>query len=288
MRAKWAPTCILLAMAASGAMAQTHPGTPDMTSMYCSGIITPDSVPSDRYIISGEDSAIRITYRMHDSVLINMGSDHNLHAGDELSVVRPVKSDPLDQEWFKGQFMMVRSMGTYWEDMGRVRVTKVGPKVSAGEVEFACSPMERGDIVLPFAERPAPTVKVEPFKEKFEFSGGKEKTGTIVARNGWGELLGTNNIGYINIGANDGLKVGSYVRVFRFAGPANTLVPQEPDSQYQMYGFGTAPAKFSKDELPREVIGEAVVLRVSGRTATVMVTAMRRDIFAGDYVEIEQ
>jgi len=45
---------------------------------------------------------------------------------------------------------------------------------------------------------------------------------------------------------------------------------------------------YSWEGLPREILGEGIVLRVSGNTATVMITAVRREIYAGDYVELEQ
>jgi hypothetical protein len=55
-----------------------------------------------------------------------------------------------------------------------------------------------------------------------------------------------------------------------------------------LYGFGSTPVKYEWDSLPREILGEGIVLRVSGNTATLMLTAVRREIYAGDYVEIEQ
>ena len=45
-------------------------------------------------------------------------------------------------------------MGTVWEDEGRVKVVVVRPDVSIAQVEHACDYVQRGDIVLPFAERP--------------------------------------------------------------------------------------------------------------------------------------
>lgn len=55
-----------------------------------------------------------------------------------------------------------------------------------------------------------------------------------------------------------------------------------------MYGWGSAPVKYTPEQLPREILGEAIVIRASAHTATVLVTAMRRDMYVGDYVEVEQ
>jgi hypothetical protein len=54
-----------------------------------------------------------------------------------------------------------------------------------------------------------------------------------------------------------------------------------------MYGFGSAPARYEWNDLPREVLGEGIVLSVSRNSSTVMITFSSTEIYAGDYVEIE-
>jgi hypothetical protein len=54
-----------------------------------------------------------------------------------------------------------------------------------------------------------------------------------------------------------------------------------------MYGFGSAPARYSWNDLPREILGEGVVLSVSRNSSTMMITTSTIEIYAGDYVEIE-
>ena len=39
--------------------------------------------------------------------------------------------------------------------------------------------------------------------------------------------------------------------------------------------------------VPREVLGEGVVLRTAPNSSTVLITFSEREIFAGDYVEME-
>jgi hypothetical protein len=39
--------------------------------------------------------------------------------------------------------------------------------------------------------------------------------------------------------------------------------------------------------LPREIVGEGIVLNVSQNSATVLITVTRNEIFAGDYAELE-
>jgi hypothetical protein len=54
-----------------------------------------------------------------------------------------------------------------------------------------------------------------------------------------------------------------------------------------MYGFGSAPGRYAWNDLPREVLGEGIVVNVSRNSSTVMITFNSVEVYAGDYVEIE-
>ena len=92
---------------------------------------------------------------------------------------------------------------------------------------------------------------------------------------------------YVNLGTNQGVKVGDYFRVFRYQGSHAETSEYYSDYQYSMYGFGSTPVKYQWNDLPREVIGEGVVLNVSRNSSTMFVTYSKLDLYAGDYVEIE-
>ncbi len=48
-----------------------------------------------------------------------------------------------------------------------------------------------------------------------------------------------------------------------------------------------APATYQWDNLPRQILGEGIVLRVGANSSTVMLTDAREEIYSGDYVEVE-
>jgi hypothetical protein len=91
----------------------------------------------------------------------------------------------------------------------------------------------------------------------------------------------------VNLGSGQGVQVGNYFRVFRYQGTRNESVYQQPYTAYKIYGFGSAPVAYEWDNLPREVLGEGIVLRTGPNSATVLLTTSRQEIFAGDYVELE-
>jgi hypothetical protein len=287
MRGKFFTFGLILGMVAGVATAQVPRRTNvDNTAMYCAGLVTADTVPQDSYVISGEQSVDKVAFVIGQLVYINRGSGQGVKVGDEFQVIRSVK-DELKEPWFKGQFELLRAMGQTWADLGKLKVVHVGDKVSTAEVESTCDYIQRGDIILPFQERPAPPLKqnaqvVDPFAPP------TGKTGMIVASKFFGQASGANSIVYVNIGASQGVQVGSYLRVFRNQGRGVATIYQNKDTEFKLFGFGSTPVAYEWPGLPREIIGEGIVLRVSGNTATLMLTAVRREVYHGDYVEVEQ
>ena len=259
--------------------------TPTPTDLYCSGLITDQPVPNDLYVISGEDSRYKTTFREGDAIYINRGAEQGVKVGDEFEVVRPVSDMMARTIWFKYQPMLSRAMGTRYADVGRLRVIHVDPKTSTAEMDVTCDLMQRGDIVRPFAARPAPQfhdVKLDPFAAP----SGK-KTAMVVSGKEFAVLTGAGGIVYVNLGSAQGVRVGDYFRVFRYQGTRNETVYQVKDTSYKAYGFGSAPVAYEWNNLPRQVMGEGIVLRTGPNSSTVMLTTVRKEIYVGDYVEVE-
>ncbi len=116
-----------------------------------------------------------------DYVYINKGSGQGVKVGDEFSVVRPIPKDFYGIEWTKWQWSILKKMGTMWEDEGRVKVLIVRPDVSIGQVENACDNVQRGDVLLPFTERPVPPLKPTDF-DRFAPANGKSLAMVITGK----------------------------------------------------------------------------------------------------------
>jgi hypothetical protein len=272
---------------ASLAKAQASPGPqqPDYSSIYCSGFVTDDKVPQSTYIISGEQPDTKIEFHQGDYVYINKGSDGGVKNGDQFAVVRAT-ADWLPVPWFKWQKKLLHAMGTHYDDIGRVRVTTVQPKVSIAQVVFSCAYMQRDDIALPYEDRPAPPYRESTKADYFAPVNGKPLA-MVVVMHGFAQLGGAGSQVYVNLGSAQGVKVGDYFRVFRYQGSHLDTAPQTSDYQDMLYGFGSTPARYSWRDLPRQILGEGIVLNVSRNASTVLLTDSRMDIYAGDYVELE-
>jgi hypothetical protein len=257
----------------------------DYTSVNCSGFVTDQKVPDEARLVSGEQSNYKLTWTRGDYVYINRGQDKGVRVGDRFSVLRPDK-DPADVPWFKWQGKLLKAMGQLYQDAGQLRVVNVHPKVSVALVIFSCGYMQRGDIVLPYQERPEPPLKDPATFDHFAPVSGKP-VAMLVAGRDYSQAYGKLSAVYVNLGTNQGVKVGDYFRIFRYQGSMAETVPQNKGYQYSMYGFGSAPTRYEWNDLPREVLGEGIVINVSRNASTMMITFDSSEVYAGDYIEVE-
>jgi len=260
---------------------------PWKSSVYCSGFYTGEKVPDDLRLVTGEQSEYKITFDYGDIVYLSKGANQGIREGDRFSVVRP-DSDPLEVSWFKWQDKLTHAMGSLYADLGQLVVIKSEPNIAIARVSFSCNFMQRGDIVRPFSERPA-----GPFKEtdlrkfdKLAPASGKP-TAMVVRGRDTAQVTGRWDTVYVNLGAGQGVKVGDYFRFFRYQGTYAETIPKEKDYQDRLYGFGSNPKHYGWNDLPREILGEGIVLNVSQNSSTVMITVSRNQIYAGDYAELE-
>lgn len=273
-------------MTASGlAFAQQASDKPSQAEIYCSGFSTTQPVPDNTYVISGENSSYLTVFLQGQQVYLNRGSDQGVKVGDQYEVMRPTRDFMRNDPWFRWQIKLMNAMGTYYADVGRLRVDHVLPKTSIAEVTFSCEAVQRGDIARPFVARPAPlfhNVKLNPFAPP----SGKP-TAMVVIGKDFTPMAGTGSIVYVNLGSAQGVKVGDYFRVFRYQGTRNEYLYQIPNMAYKLYGFGSTPVAYHWNNLPRQILGEGIVLRTGPNSSTVLVTDSSQSIFAGDYVELE-
>ena len=137
----------------------------------------------------------------------------------------------------------------------------------------------------------------------------------MLARDGR-EMVSRDQIVFIDLGNEDGVKAGDYLTVFRpenhgtlveygdenaanarrgyqsneFRGGEHSNQTQRvKDVDGSQYGetVKTPEIKRRRPEVPRKVVGEIVILHVEGRTATAVVTRVAQEIHTGDSVEVQ-
>jgi hypothetical protein len=182
-----------------------------------------------------------------------------------------------------------------------VRVVDTRSHSAIAQVEFSCDPINPGDVVMPFVEKPPITFRVPGHFDRFAPPNGK-LSGRIVLGKDFDSFLGTGMKLYMNMGSNQGVKVGDYFRVVRsytatLQDPVDSLSFKAQTSEDTQVRPPTFEAnRFTKTkgpnihvgDLPRRAVGEVVVLNVTPTASSAMIVFALEDVHAGDTVELDE
>ncbi len=280
-----------------------------MSEVECGGAIEQTPAASPFEIVGSEDERQRTNFAQGDMVFVGAGSQQGVREGQEFSVVRP-----------RGQFRtkLTRKsgpLGVYTQEVGRVRVLRVRDNVSVAEIVRSCDDVLLGDLLRPVQQRAVPQARAEGVLDRFAEPSGKQ-TGRIVLARDARESVSRDQVVFVDLGAEDNLKVGDYLTVYRPEKQGFEVNLRSELGANTRDGFesgGYRGGKFSNQSkrvkdvsgsqsgptvktpeiqrrrpaVPRHVVGELVVLRVEGRTATAVVTRVAEEIHTGDHVEVQ-
>lgn len=286
---------VLLLGSAYGQEQAAAPATPQelamrtgYNSLYCSGFITDRTLQEGLYVVAGEEGGMRTEFIPGDIVYLSKGAGWIVNPGGEYVVLRRTR-DIVKMEAFPGQDLMLRELGTMYQEIGRLRINIVHEQAATAQVLHACNSIAVGDVAIPFNVKPAIQLKPAVGFDRFAPPSGKVG-GTIVTGREYVRLLRQGEIVYLNIGSRDGVAIGQYYRAFRpfepVRDPLRRLEQYVPEKIMEQR-FGLRLSVEDQRRLPREVLGEMVIIHVEGRSATALLTFSLREIFAGDYVELE-
>ncbi len=221
-------------------------------------------------------------------------------AGAQYEIIRALH-DMDEYEMFPGQSKLMKETGQPYAEVGRVRIIDTRSKTAIAHVEYACDPIKPGDTAIPFAEKTMvafhPPVRFDRF-----LPSGSKVSGRIVMARDFDSVLGTGQKIYINVGANQGVKIGDYFRATRsyeadLRDPVDSLSfkaaisedtqKKQPSLDPNQFTKGNGPVIHVRD-LPRRAVGEIVVIGATPTTATGMIVFAMEDVHAGDNVELDE
>lgn len=312
--------CMLAATSAIIVFGQTPKATPTLvmgeaakpkaiagnTNLYCAGFIQQSAMATGNRIIGGSTEAETYNFDEKDLLYINMGSDKGVNVGDTFAVVRP--RGEVNSRWSNKT-----DLGFYVQELGMVEVVRVKAGHSVVRIKVSCDSIHVGDIVQLTAKRMSPIANLGHQLDQFADPSGKARGRILMSRDG-AELLGRDFIAYVDLGMDDNTQIGDRLTVYRPLGKGNiTQIPQKESVSARDEGFQSdvyrggkfsnqaqrrdgdkaegrvvtsSKAKSSRPEL-RKVVGEAVVLNVKERTATIVITKTAQEVHTGDWVEIQ-
>ena len=258
-------------------------------SLYCAGFITDRILQEGLFVMSGDEAGHKQEFGTGDFLYLSRGAGWIVNPNGEYIVYRRVK-DIVKQEAFPGQKRMLKQLGTMYMQVGRIKVNIVHEQSATAQVLHACDSISAGDFLIPFDVRASLPIKPAAGFDRFAPTSGKV-VGTIVTGKEYVRMLGAGQIVYLDIGGNLGVAVGQHYRIFRPFESSN----RDPNRRYLTHvpdnimgqRFGLRLTLYDQMRLPRDVLGELVILHVERLSATALVTFSRKEIFAGDQVERE-
>jgi len=270
--------------------------TPTAADIYCAGFLTKDRVPDANYVNGGLETPTSTKFEIGELVFL-AGSGYQ--AGQLYSIIRELR-DVNEYEIYPGQRKVLAAAGRPYGEIGRVRVVDTRSHSAIAQVEFSCDPINPGDVVIPFVEKPPVTFHVPGHFDRFAPANGK-LSGRIVLGKDFDGVMGTGMKLYLNMGSNQGVKVGDYFRVVRsytatLKDPVDSLsfkAQTSEDTQMRPPTFEATGYTRKKGpnihvgDLPRRAVGELVVLNVTPTASSAMVVFALEDVYAGDTVELD-
>jgi hypothetical protein len=271
--------------------------TPTAVDLACAGFISKQLVPNANFV-AGDLYTPSVTKNSNGEVVYLAGKGYEV--GQKYTVVRELR-DPNRYEIFDGQHTLLKTMGQPYSELARVRIIDARSKMAIAEIEMSCDPVNPGDYVIPYVEKPAITFHPPLRFDRFLPSSGK-LTGRIAMAKDFDSEIGPGVKVYMNVGSNQGVKPGDYFRAVRtyeadLHDPVDSLsfkASTSEDTQAKQAVFEpnflnkTGGPEIHVRDLPRRAVGEVVVISTTPTTATGMVVFAMESVHLGDGVELDQ
>ena len=259
--------------------------SPTYSDLNCAGFISKENYNHGNYLVAGAEAPAATQFADGDTVFLQ-GSGYT--EGERYSIIRELR-DPNRNPAFVGQAAAIASIGQPYQELGRVRVTALRGKTAIAKVEFSCTAMVAGDLVVPFVEKQSVPYRNAGF-ERFP-AGGSSVNGRIVMAKEFDVVVGAGQKVYLSVGSSQGVKVGDYFRAVRSYDPMKQDATEALSFKVQQSEdtMKTEPKVTAKTyaDLPKRALGEMIVLSVTPTSATAMITMSLEHINVGDMVELE-
>jgi hypothetical protein len=271
---------------AAGGASQTQ--GPTYSQLYCSGFIAKKNVSRSSYVLGSKESPHEDRFQGR-SMLFLRGP--GLTMGERYSIVRQV-ADPNREDSSPHERGKLGALGGLYQDIGWVTVRSIENGTAIATFDFACGAAVPGDLIVPFEERPQISYR-DSQRTLPSFLGTRaEKSGRILGARDFDALLGAGMIVYTDFGSKLGVLPGEYLLITRGYAPDDLNRMDRLSDKLPRGAEVTAvnPASLPRDpgkKMPIQVLGEMLVLNVTEKSSTALITRSSAEIGLGDMVQRE-
>jgi hypothetical protein len=270
--------------------------TPTYADLYCSGFVSPKVLPNANFVAGGLQTPTTTKFANGNMIYLAGGG---YQTGQEYTIVRELQ-DVNEYQIFSGQRAMLRALGQPYGEEARVRIVDTRNKMAIAQIEFSCDPVNPGDFAIPFVEKQGVAFHTQIRFDRF-LPRTSQVSGRIVMAKDFDSELGTGLKVYMNVGSNQGVKVGDYFRAARsytadlndpvdslsFKASTSEDTQKKPPSIEPNFFNKTNGPKIHVADLPRRSVGEVVVIGTTPTTSTGMIVFALEDVHLGDSVELD-
>ena len=260
---------------------------PNDEEIYCAGFLSSAPIGEIGVVSAGWDTPHQTRFTEPNYIYIK-GS--GFQEGAQYLIIRKLR-DPNRYEVFKGQHGALNSAGQAYADIARAQVITGGVRgnLAIAKITHTCDTVVPGDYAVPLQARPDPEFKYTGDFDPFAPADGK-LTGRIIMARDFDNFVGTGSLVYLSVGAENGVKPGDYFRITR----TYSAIAKDPVDSLSFKAAYTEDTqannvkikKADLDALPRQSLGELMILNVHPKSATALITSSLQTINVGDGVEM--
>jgi hypothetical protein len=222
------------------------------TALQCAPYVVDGHEDESLKVVGSEDGATKIAFADRDILYLNKGTNAGVKAGDVYTLQHSAYEVKHPETG--------RGIGLKIETTGWVRVILVQENTATVVVEQACADIHLGDYLKTFEKVQVPLITEHARPTRLTPPSGKV-VGTVVDMQDDATIAGDRQLVILNLGTANGITPGSLFVVYK------VMYPSVPT--------------------PRIVLGEAVVVAVRERTATVRIINSNDAIMPGDKAELQ-
>jgi hypothetical protein len=219
----------------------------ETSDVYCSGYIDPEHRYSDLWVAGTEFEKEHLG--QGDVIYFNHGKNIGVRPGDQYTILRETEEVRHPESSDR--------LGQFVRRLGWARVMLVQEDSAIAVIEFACDDVQMSDELVPWEEIPVPRFESLPEFDRYDVIPSGGQIGQIVFLPDQLVNVATGQMIHTDLGAASGVAPGSVLTLYRDQG-----------------------------DLPRAMIGQAVVLTVEPLTSTAKITTSVRETHVGDRVEV--
>jgi hypothetical protein len=281
------------------------------TNLQCAGYFRMPGLKNLPRIVGGEQEQEKTIYASGDLVYIDAGQRQGVREGQEFHIVRPRGEPARVFKQKKGY------LGVFVQEVGELRVIRVRESVSVAQLTYSCDTALLGDFLTGVPDRSSPELDYGRSLDRFADPSSKPSGRVMMARDGK-EVVAVGDIIYVDLGVEDSLKQGDSLTIYRKLGTGNLNIKVYDQAVQSREGFASehyrggglsnqalrsrelkgeddifrhgaitsSEVKSERPQMPRKIVGEAVILNVQTRTATAIITNVCQEVHTGDFVEL--